>query len=377
MTIIDRYILTIFVKVLFVCFCSFASLFVVIELFNNLDDFIALGKSQGSLVGVLQSYFAPRILSLFDRLSALLVLVAAIFALTWLQRTNELTAIMAGGIPLSRVMKPILVAAIAVSVFAIVNREILIPKFGKQLARNAQSWDGNAAKLIPKHDQLTGVLIGGQKLSSRESKIIAPRLELPISMNRLGARIEAKEAFRVAANPDHAAGYLLNNVSTPADLANHDSWTQGQDKIIFFPKDTPWLESNQIFISSNLDLEQLEFGDSIKQYASTRELIADAHNPSQHFGSSVRRTIHSRMLQPLLDLSLFVIGVPLVLSRSGRNFVVAAASALVLVAFYFGVTLLAASLGDSGLLTPYQSAWLPAFVMLPWAVFAYSQVDNK
>ena len=98
MTTIDRYILKLFGKVLLVCFGSLAGLFVVVETFNNLEEFLELGKDKGGILQVLQVYFVPRIFSLFDRTSSLLALVRAFFTLTWLQRTNELTAIMAAGI---------------------------------------------------------------------------------------------------------------------------------------------------------------------------------------------------------------------------------------------------------------------------------------
>ena len=90
MTTIDRYILRLFGKVLLVCFGSLAGLYIVLETFNNLEEFLELGEKGGGLVKVLQGYFAPRIFSLFDRTSSLLALVAAIFTLTWLQKTKTL-----------------------------------------------------------------------------------------------------------------------------------------------------------------------------------------------------------------------------------------------------------------------------------------------
>ena len=128
MTTIDRYILRLFGKVLLVCFGSLAGLYIVLETFNNLEEFLELGEKGGGLVKVLQGYFAPRIFSLFDRTSSLLALLAAIFTLTWLQKTNELTAIMAGGISRFRVVKPLIIAAVTVSVLAVINREVVIPQ---------------------------------------------------------------------------------------------------------------------------------------------------------------------------------------------------------------------------------------------------------
>ena len=69
------------------------------RLFENLEEFISYAERQGSLLGVLIDYYGARVLSFFDRISGLLALIAAIFTVTWFQRSNELTAVTAAGIP--------------------------------------------------------------------------------------------------------------------------------------------------------------------------------------------------------------------------------------------------------------------------------------
>ena len=71
-------------------------LFIVIDAFGNLEEFIAHGENQeGGLIRVLAEYYGARTLTFFDRTSALLALVAAMFVVSWLQKTNEFTALMA------------------------------------------------------------------------------------------------------------------------------------------------------------------------------------------------------------------------------------------------------------------------------------------
>ena len=45
----------------------------------------------------------------FDRTAGLLTLVSAMFTVTWIQRHNEMTALMAAGISRIRVVKPVIV----------------------------------------------------------------------------------------------------------------------------------------------------------------------------------------------------------------------------------------------------------------------------
>ena len=72
-------------------------------------------------------YFYHSIL-FFDRTAGLFALVAAMFTVSWIQRHNEMTALMAAGISRVRVVKPVIIAAVVVAVFAAANRELVIPR---------------------------------------------------------------------------------------------------------------------------------------------------------------------------------------------------------------------------------------------------------
>lgn len=376
MTILDLYVLRLYTKVLLVCFGSIAALFVVVETFNNLEEFIELGKGHGGLLSVLQAYFAPRIVSLFDRISAVLALIAAIFTLSWLHRTSELTAIMAAGVPQSRMVKPLLIASLAVAVLAALNREVLIPHFGERLVRNAQSWDGNAAVLHARYDYQTGVFLNGRGLIPNEEKIDGPVFRLPPRVSRLGSAVEAHAAYYEPATEDHGPGYRLTHVSAPDGILNESSIFAGERLVLALPSDNPWLESNEAFLPSDIDVHQLEVGDALKQYASTLQLVHELRNPGLDYGASLSRLVHHRVVQPILDISLFMVGLPLVLARGERRLVVAAGACLGVLVLFFSINMLCDLAADSGMLRSYQSAWVPALIFVPWAALLYPSLDR-
>ena len=158
----DRYLLRLFVRVLFVCLISITGLYIVIDSCNNLDEFLGYGKQLGFL-NVLTQYYAARVPWFFDRISGLLALIAAMFAVTWLQQTNEMTALMGAGISKARIVRPLIAAALVVSVVAAANRELVIPQLRDKLLRNAQDWLGNAARpMEPVRDYRTDILLSGR-----------------------------------------------------------------------------------------------------------------------------------------------------------------------------------------------------------------------
>src|SRR5512136_2424643 len=98
MQIMDRYLLRHFLQSFAICFCCFAGLYVVFDAFTNLDSFFRAADKQGRLLEVMASYYGCRMFWVFDRTVGVLALTAAMFTATWIQRHNELTALMAAGI---------------------------------------------------------------------------------------------------------------------------------------------------------------------------------------------------------------------------------------------------------------------------------------
>jgi lipopolysaccharide export system permease protein len=366
--IIDRYVLWMFFKVLAITFVSLTGLYIVIDAFANLEEFIGHGQKEGGLFHVLCDYYGPRALQFFDRMGPIVVLLAAIFAVTTLLRTNELTAIMAGGVSKGRVLKPLLYASVAVSLLAVVNRECWIPRVRNNLTRNAQDWQGDRQKTLrPTYDYRTDVFIGGRQTVARERKILAAHFRLPASMNEFGTQLTAACAYYKPREADHPPGYLLEQVSVPADVASRKSVLFEGEPIILTQRDAPWLGPQQCFVVSDVSFEQLAGGSYWRQLASTSELMTHLRNPSLDLGNDARVMLHARMVQPLLDLTLLVLGLPVVLAQNNRNMFVAAGMSLGVMVGFFIVVMTCHALGGSYFLSPALSAWLPLMIFSPAA----------
>ncbi len=373
MKLIDRYVLRLFLKSLTVCFISFTGLYIVIDTFGNLDEFLEYNEQIGARVFF--DYYGPRVLTFFDRTSSLLALIAAIFALTWMQRTNELTAIQAAGVSKGRIVKPLLIATMVIAMLAVINRELLIPQVRDQLTRNAQNWLGEQdRKMTPIFDVQTGVLFTGKSTRASDQMIDLPSLQLPQRLGQFGETLSAAQAYYEAADGTHPSGYRLHEVSIPDDLDDIESVRSKDGLEILSPKDTPWLESGQCFVTSAITFDELANGRDFRQYSSTWELIRSLRNPSLDFGTSTRVLVHARVVQPFLDLSLVLLGLPLVSSRSTRNIFVAAGSCFLVVAVVLVTTLVIHSLGGFLVIRPAAlAAWLPVMLFVPVAYVMFKR----
>ena len=131
-----------------------------------------------------------------------------------------------------------------------------------------------------------------------------------------------------------------------------------------------------MFVVSGFEFGHLVGNNGWRQFSSTGELIAGIRNPAIHFPDNVRVAIHARMVQPVLDVTLLFLGLPLVLSRENRNMFVAIGLSVGLVGGFMLVQLTGQYLGSSGLLKPSLGAWLPAMVFVPLAVYLYDRVEQ-
>jgi lipopolysaccharide export system permease protein len=371
-SLLDRYILGLYVKALFLTLLVLGGMYVFIDMIGNIDDLRAYVPQDApwtAFPALLLDYYGPRVLWVFDKIAGMMATAAAIFAVTWLMRTQEMTAILSAGVPPSRVLRPIIIATALVSALAVTNREIWLPHFRSQLARNAQDWLGEKGKnCTPQFDPRSDVLITGKRTVGKERRIEGPlfRLLSP-ELSVWGRQIAADNAWYLPYDNGRPAGYLLTGVKQPANLTQLRSLLVNGEPVLMSPSDTPWLKPGECFVASVVSFEQFSLGNGWRQNLSTMEMVLGLKNRSLQSGADMLVTMHGRFLQPLLDLTLVFLGLPLVLSRGNRNIFLAGAIGLGLMATFFVVSLVCQGLGNNYLLAPALAAWLPVLIFAPVA----------
>ena len=369
MTILDRYLLRHFVQIFVICFLSLAGLYVVIDAFQHLDSFSSYAEEHGSLISVMSEYYAYQSFDLFERTSGILVMIAAMFTITWLQRHQEMTAMMAAGISKLRIVRPIITAAITLSILAALNREFIIPQVRDELTRDTKDLGGSAFRdLEARYDGQTDILISGEKTVAIEKQIVKPTFVLPNTLSKYGKQLVAESAYYRDSTDDHPAGYLLTNVSIPANIDKLKSLKQGNRAIIVTSKEAPWLKSKEAFVVSQLHFELLANGSSWRRLASITELVDELSQPSTEPGADLRVAVHSRILQPFMDATMLMLGLPLMFSRRHRNIFLSIGICLLAAISFSMVTLACQSMGGLSLLRPTLAAWIPLLVFVPIAV---------
>ena len=217
--LIDRYISRAQLHAFLVVFVSLAGLYFVFDAFTNMEEFITHAAETGSLARVLAGYYGCRLVWFFDATSPVISLASAMFALSWLERHNELTALLAAGVTRWRIARPVLLFAASVSLVAATNRELVLPRIREAFARNAQNLDGSAVQPFEsRYDHRTDILFRGRGARASGFRIESPSLLMPPQLGDYGPQLTAAHASWTPATQDHPAGYILADVQEPANI---------------------------------------------------------------------------------------------------------------------------------------------------------------
>ncbi len=368
MTKIDRYLLFLYSRVFLICFLTLSGLLVVVQVFTNLDEMIAYGKFRGSFILGLAEYFSPYMLSIYDRMCGLLTLLATMFVVAWLYRTHEMTALLAAGISKGRIIRPIMILSAVLILFAAVSRELLIPHYSSMLSKTPQELLGESIRPIrPTEDIEMGVLIAGRNLQPANSIIVQPIFRFLGPAASLTPQITGQSAQFLVADENHPQGYLVENAKGTEPLAGKTSVRTDQGVFLLLPLDTPWLKPNECFIPSKLEYDLLR-GGGAKQFSSTIDLIWRMQNQSHYYGADLTVAVHTRLIQPLLDFTQLLLGIPMILSNRNRNLVSMMLSCVISFAAFFGISIGLHALGaNETILTPATAAWAPLLIFGPYA----------
>lgn len=369
MRIIDRYLLRMDIRAFLIFFFSLTGLFVVFDAFSNIDEFLKNTDENGNVLLTMMSFYAYKAVFLFDRLAGILGLLAAMFTIAGLQRNNELTALWAAGIANRRIILPLFAFTSVLAIVAIANRELVIPRCRSELMRESKDFKGDQPQPMQyRYDNATEILFRGKFTFANKSRITEPDFLLPPELAVYGRNLAAGDAYYRPPQDGRPGGYLLENVKQPVELLKKPGLALGDQLVIITHQDQPgWVAENDCFVVSELTFQQLTRGSSWRSLASTSELIRDLGNPSLDYGADVRVKIHTRFVQPLLDMSMLLLGLPLVMTPNNRHLFLAAGLAMGVISAVMLVSMVCQHMGTISLISPALAAWLPALIFVPIA----------
>ena len=124
MNLLNRYILQQFIKNIFILIASFIAIYLLIDFFEKIDDFVEKGKSMALVI----KFFVFSVPFILEQMGPVCILLAGVVTLGILNHSNELIALKAGGIPLKKITNPIIGASMVATLLFLCLAQFVLPK---------------------------------------------------------------------------------------------------------------------------------------------------------------------------------------------------------------------------------------------------------
>jgi len=348
MKIIDKYMIKQFLQTVFFGLLAFTLIFVVIDMVENIDDFVDQNVSSDI---VLHYYlvFSPEIIKLMTPVG---VLFAALFTAGKMSNLSELTAIKASGVSLYRFMAPFLITTVFISIFSIYFAGYVVPQ-------------ANQTKINIERKYLNkGYTFAGSNIFFQDSKTRIVSISFFDSYASQANQVSIQEfnnddltkmmsridAVRVVFDSTHGTWTAKNgvkrNFNSSGQTAEYFESLQ-IDYLNFTPAD---------LLSKQQKPEEMDL-DNLKEFIRNQERAGN--DPT-----STLIEYYSRFSFPLASLVCVVFGLPISANRRRGGLAVQVGISILVTFIYLVFMKVSQAFGKNGALDPLLTAWFANLVFL-------------
>ncbi|MDR1577623.1 MAG: LptF/LptG family permease [Deltaproteobacteria bacterium] len=365
MTILDRYLARLFFQNLGLCLVGFLALFLTVEFVEKISDF--LGHSIGLTTVAL--YFLAQIPNVLVLLTPVATLAAVLITLVLLARNSEIVAMKGCGFSLFRLSRPFLFIGLGLSALVFLLSNLLTP-ITQEVAN--EIWEGQVRKRrVGVSDQVVlDVWFKDVRLlthlgSYNEDSGEALELSLLVLDEdyHLARRLEAQKGLF------NEEGLLLSEAREKIYSVGPNGRPTFQlirSRTLFLPKwPTPPPGVGRRSSVNSDELSALELADTIAL------LYAEGFHPLRQLVD-----FQFKFSRPFIPLIMVMLGLPIGFWREkGGSVALGLVIGLVLSFAYLVAMELARSVGYTGLLPPWLTAWLPngLFGLIGVYLFTYAR----
>jgi lipopolysaccharide export system permease protein len=379
MRIIDRYVFSSFIRNYLISFMVLIGMYVVLDMVFHFDELVDVDTATdtGALAGTLAmlwnivDYYFYQSFLFFVHLSGIIPVVAAAFTLLRLSRFNELTALLAAGVPLLRVAAPIIIASVVLNALLIVDQELVIPAMIPKLSRSHNEMHTGSKHLAVQaiQDENNALLYAARYVPpTKQSRGLPTMLDVDVLERNERLMTAAKISAKKAEWDPRLAAWRLEGGVRIAQLLP-DQRPVREDVDLWHTSITP----QEIELYRNTDFMELL----------STERINELLKRDKAFGaSSLQRVKHTRFTQPIMNVILLLLAIPCVLTREPGKLKQGATFCLVLMGVSMGSIFLCLQIANTppspqlAAQWPAIMAWVPIFLFGPLSVFLLDRVKT-
>lgn len=358
MTILDRYIVRQFLISFLFGLLAFVLIFLVIDMTENLDDFMDAGVDTMTVVQYYVS-FTPEIIKLMTPVAMLL---AALFITGRMASQNELAAMKSSGVSLYRIMVPFLIVALVVSLVSIYFNGWVVPyanqtKFNIERVHLRKGYSSSSRYDIFFQEGRTrlvsiGFYDSNLRLASRVSIQEFSDTNQTVLIRRYDASMMRwRSPDDVERDSTQETGWILV-------LGTYRELGEGNQRLEFF-EEKP---IGKLSLAPS-DIEKKQRKPDEMDYGELKEFITNQANA----GQMVSRWLvdyHAKIAFPFASLIVVLFGVPLSSNKRKGGVALEFGISTAVTFIYLAFMKISQVFGYNGDLNPLLTAWMANIIFL-------------
>ena len=354
--LLDRYILTRFLSLMAGSIAAFVTIFLVVDVIENLDKFIDAQMPRRAVLAY-YLYTIPWFMSIALPMSTLL---ATFFSMGLLNKRNEITAMKASGFSIRRIGASLLVIGLLLSVISFFLDDLLV---SEGMRRKAEVQSQYLAREFRRKHQVKKQNIFLQQSPTEHMAI--DRFDYR-DQQAQGIYIQRYQEGRLAERMDFATltwdeesqswrgtDYHIRTFAGLADTIT--TIRQGQDTLMALtikPVD---------LMKMSVTPEEMRFSE-LQDFVA--QLIRNGIDPTRW-----QVNMHFKLAFSMTSFIMVLFGLPLSVGRPRSSLAFGAGMSVFVIFGYYVAIKLGQSLGFKGILHPLPSVWLPNIVFLALGFF--------
>jgi lipopolysaccharide export system permease protein len=373
-------------RVLLIAAAGWVIMWVLIDLFEKIDDFV----DHQARTEVIARYYLHQLPDIVRQTLPVDVLLASMFSLSIFSKNNELVALLASGVSLLRIARPIFVVAALACGSSILLSEKIVPERNARMRqirdveidkrppvdapiRYAVSYRGERGYLyhIDVLDTREKTMKGITVHQYRDGRVVARLLARSATWrgkywdfhDGFYRTFAAPEAGKDGVGSDPAAGGGANAAAGPPEPAPGERAEEFHNFQLYDLAETPE------------DLARIEPRPDEMTYEQLRRYI-ERVSASGGNANDYRVRMHAKLADPLTSLVLAALGVGLTARKKKASLIAGFGQTLVIGFGYLMVSQIGAALGKNEQLPPPLAAWVGIFLFGSAAVWFLARANR-
>lgn len=353
-SLLDRHIAALFLRIFWISLAVVTSLYVTVDFFDRIGSLMEGGASLSSIA----RYFFYKAPLLISRTIGFATLFSTLFCLSSLARSRELIAIRSGGISVERIALPLIILGFVIGALTLVWNESLVPVFTRN-SQNIYKYEiknRQQKSLLGTHDvwiRGDGSFINVDHFDARSGQLENVTV---FFLNR---------DFSLRALTEIPKAEWRNGEWQSTDATEWGFFSDGEAIRKNVTAALPITETPEELKLLARDTEEFSYFDLQKQIVDMRSKGIDT--------TAYEVDLQTKLALPLVSPLMVFLAIPFALKRHrGGSVSLSFGIAMVIGFSYWVLTAFCVSLGQSGALPTWISAWSPNLIFAMIALYFFT-----